>query len=91
MNVLITITILTNIILLFQLKQFMPITRYNCSKNMLFFLCTVFAPVCIDGVKIPACKPLCLAVKNDCQPELDRYGLPWPNLWDCDRFSDQSK
>ncbi|KAF7993849.1 hypothetical protein HCN44_011118 [Aphidius gifuensis] len=73
------------------LKQFAPLVRYNCSQHMQFFLCAVFAPVCLNGIQIPACKPLCLAVRNDCEPALAEHNLPWPNLWDCDRFSDQNE
>ncbi|XP_063994086.1 frizzled-4-like isoform X1 [Diachasmimorpha longicaudata] len=72
------------------LAAFMPLVHYNCSKHLRFFLCAVFAPVCSEHVamQIPACKPLCLSVRRDCEPALTSLTLPWPNMWDCDRFSD---
>ncbi|XP_015605011.1 frizzled-9 isoform X2 [Cephus cinctus] len=72
------------------LAAFMPLVHYNCSRHLRFFLCAVFAPVCSEHVamQIPACKPLCLSVRRDCEPALTTLTLPWPHMLDCERFPD---
>ncbi|XP_023290584.1 frizzled-9, partial [Orussus abietinus] len=72
------------------LAAFMPLIHYNCSRHLRFFLCAVFAPVCSEYVamQIPACKPLCLSVRMDCEPALTSLTLPWPHMLDCERFPD---
>ncbi|XP_048506748.1 frizzled-9-like isoform X2 [Athalia rosae] len=72
------------------LAAFMPLVHYNCSRHLRLFLCAVFAPVCSEHVamQIPACKPLCLSVRRDCEPALSSLSLPWPNMLDCERFPD---
>ncbi|KAJ8673457.1 hypothetical protein QAD02_004719 [Eretmocerus hayati] len=75
---------------LLQLATLMPLVHYNCSRHLRFFLCSVYAPVCSEHVamRIPACKPLCLSVRRDCEPTLRELSLPWPHMLDCDRFPD---
>ncbi|XP_058789951.1 frizzled-9-like isoform X2 [Phymastichus coffea] len=74
------------------LATLMPLVHYNCSRHLRFFLCSVFAPVCSEHVamQIPACKPLCLSVRRDCEHTLRELTLPWPHMLDCDRFPDNS-
>lgn len=73
----------------------MPLVQYNCSRHLRFFLCTVFAPLCSEHVdarmKIPACKPLCLSVRRDCNATLAELKLPWPRELDCDGFPDNGE
>ncbi|XP_008208661.1 frizzled-4 isoform X2 [Nasonia vitripennis] len=73
-----------------ELAKLMPLVHYNCSRHLRFFLCSVFAPVCSEHVamQIPACKPLCLSVRRDCENTLKDLTLPWPHMLDCDRFPD---
>lgn len=66
----------------------MPLIHYNCSRNLKFFLCSVFTPMCSKHVvgAIPPCRSLCEEVQADCQPVIDQFEFPWPNLLNCSRF-----
>lgn len=71
-----------------QLLAFMPLVHYNCSRHLLFFLCSVFAPLCTEHVNgaIPACRGLCEEVQADCQPVMETFNFPWPSMLNCSRF-----
>ena len=49
------------------------------------FLCSLFAPVCLDRPVWP-CRSLCEAVKAGCVDRMLKYGFPWPDMLRCDQF-----
>lgn len=75
-------------ILLLQVQAFQPLLHYNCSMHLRLFVCSVFVPLCSEHVPgaVPACRDLCETVRQDCQPVLDQFLLPWPPELECSRF-----
>lgn len=72
-----------------QLKQFLPLIQHGCGgKQLLFFLCSAYAPLCTDklDITISSCRPLCEYVRKSCLPVLKEFGIPWPQRLNCSRF-----
>ncbi|XP_014253072.1 frizzled-10-A-like [Cimex lectularius] len=71
-----------------ELKNFMPLVHYNCSRHLRFFLCSVFVPLCSEHVvgAIPSCRGLCEEVQNDCQPVMEKFHFTWPSQFNCSKF-----
>ena len=57
----------------------------NCYLPVQVFLCSLFAPVCLDRPVWP-CRSLCEAVKAGCVDRMLKYGFPWPEMLRCDQF-----
>ena len=53
------------------------------------FLCSLFAPVCLDQPVYP-CRSLCDAIKAGCEDRMLSYGYPWPDLLRCDQYPDNT-
>ncbi|XP_039286492.1 frizzled-10 [Nilaparvata lugens] len=70
------------------LQVFMPLVRYNCSRHLRFFLCSVLAPFCSEHVvgAIPSCRGLCEEVEHDCHPLISSMDFQWPAQFNCSRF-----
>ncbi len=60
----------------------------QCSPDMRFFLCSIYAPICIQDypTSIPACKSVCLRAESGCAPLMRKYGFQWPERMQCDKF-----
>ena len=71
-----------------QLQTFTPLIQYGCSKQLSFFLCSVYLPMCTEKVIHPIgpCRPICENVKRRCQPVLNEFGYPWPTALNCSTF-----
>ncbi|XP_077283118.1 frizzled-4-like [Arctopsyche grandis] len=73
-----------------QLLKYMPLVQpQQCSENIRYFLCSVFAPLCSEHVRgaIASCRSLCLTVRNDCLPRMAGLDLE-SSLFNCSRFPD---
>ncbi|CAM4505578.1 unnamed protein product [Lepidochelys kempii] len=57
----------------------------GCHPHARTFLCSLFAPVCLDTFIHP-CRSMCVAVRDSCAPVLLCHGLAWPDSLYCDRF-----
>ncbi|KAH3727072.1 frizzled-4-like [Dreissena polymorpha] len=71
-----------------SMRTFSPLIHYGCSSRLRFFLCSAFLPMCTEKVKetIGPCRPLCEGVKRKCQPVLEDFGYPWPDVLNCSNF-----
>ncbi|KAK3531389.1 hypothetical protein QTP70_018189 [Hemibagrus guttatus] len=71
-----------------QLSTFTPLIQYGCAKQLRFFLCSVYAPMCTEKVPelIGPCGSMCLSVQRKCLPVLQEFGFSWPDLLNCSLF-----
>lgn len=71
-----------------QASTWIPLVQKQCHSDTRKFLCSLFAPVCIDDLDeiIQPCRSLCEKVKDSCAPVMSAFGFPWPDMLDCTRF-----
>ncbi|KPP73744.1 secreted frizzled-related protein 2-like [Scleropages formosus] len=71
-----------------QASSWIPLVQKQCHQDTRKFLCSLFAPVCLDELDEPIqpCRSLCEAVKTGCAPVMSAFGFPWPDMLHCDRF-----
>ncbi|CAG5130506.1 unnamed protein product [Candidula unifasciata] len=70
-----------------ELHQFFPLVKVQCSKQLKFFLCTVYLPVCtVLGDAIPPCRSLCNEARTGCESLMNTFGFEWPETLKCDQF-----
>lgn len=68
-----------------QASSWVPLVHKNCHPGTQVFLCSLFAPVCLDRPIYP-CRWLCEAVRDGCTPIMEAFGFPWPEMLTCDKF-----
>lgn len=70
-----------------EVHQFSPLVKVQCSPDLKFFLCTVYAPVCTILEKpIPPCRSLCESARSGCEQLMNKFGFPWPDVLECSKF-----
>ncbi|XP_047484254.1 frizzled-5-like [Penaeus chinensis] len=71
-----------------EVHQFWPLVEIMCSTDLKFFLCSVYAPICIDDYEkpLPACRSVCERAKAGCAPIMHQYGFAWPERMDCSKL-----
>lgn len=75
-----------------EVHQYFPLVKINCSADLQFFLCSVFAPVCtILDYPLPPCRSLCLSAKSGCEEILKQFSFSWPESLNCDNYPETSK
>jgi hypothetical protein len=58
--------------------QFWPLVEIQCSDDLRFFLCSMYAPICIEDYqgRLPACRSVCeRAVSDTLMKELQKQIL----------------
>ncbi|XP_067002467.1 frizzled-2 [Anabrus simplex] len=74
-----------------EVHQYFPLVKVKCSPDLQFFLCSVYVPVCtILESAIPPCRSLCLSARHGCEELMNKFGFPWPDDLDCDKFPESS-
>lgn len=68
-----------------QAGSWVPLVHKNCHPSTRVFLCSLFAPVCLDRPIYP-CRWLCENVRDGCTPIMEAFGFPWPEMLTCDKF-----
>uniref|UniRef100_A0A8C2K2S7 Secreted frizzled-related protein 1 n=1 Tax=Cyprinus carpio TaxID=7962 RepID=A0A8C2K2S7_CYPCA len=68
-----------------QAVSWVPLVHKACHPGTQVFLCSLFAPVCLDTPIYP-CRWLCEAVRDSCSPIMQAFGFPWPEMLNCDKF-----
>ena len=71
-----------------DVHQFWPLVEIQCSQHLRFFLCSMYAPICQKDFKreVPPCREVCEQARDGCAPLMKKYGFPWPEKMECDRF-----
>ena len=78
-----------------QASSFVPLLSQQCHPHLKMFLCSLFAPVCLEDDKsvkyglIPPCKSLCESVKAKCAPVMHELTFEWPEMLNCRKFKDE--
>ncbi|XP_028852176.1 secreted frizzled-related protein 1a [Denticeps clupeoides] len=68
-----------------QAGSWVPLVHKNCHASTQVFLCSLFAPVCMDRPVYP-CRWLCEGVRDGCSPIMEAFGFPWPEMLACEKF-----
>ncbi|KAH9498324.1 Frizzled-7 [Bulinus truncatus] len=70
-----------------EVHQFFPLVKVQCSKQLKFFLCTMYVPVCtVLDEAIPPCRSLCNEAKTGCEALMNKFGFEWPETLKCEQF-----
>lgn len=71
-----------------EVHQFWPLVEIKCSADLKFFLCSMYAPICIEDYHkpLPACRSVCERARGGCAPLMEQYGFQWPERMSCDKF-----
>lgn len=70
-------------------EQFEMLLNKNCSEALLFFLCSIYVPICTVSFQpdpIPPCKGVCEKARAGCEPIMNAYNVSWPEALDCSRL-----
>ncbi|XP_071449166.1 frizzled-5-like [Hetaerina americana] len=71
-----------------EVHQFWPLVEIRCSLDLKFFLCSMYAPICIEDYHkpLPACRSVCERARAGCAPLMQQYGFKWPERMACERL-----
>ncbi|KAM5228742.1 frizzled-7 [Ctenodactylus gundi] len=70
-----------------EVHQFYPLVKVQCSPELRFFLCSMYAPVCtVLDQAIPPCRSLCERARQGCEALMNKFGFQWPERLRCEHF-----
>ncbi|XP_034038224.1 frizzled-7-like [Thalassophryne amazonica] len=70
-----------------EVHQFYLLVKVQCSIDLKFFLCSIYAPVCtVLEQAIPPCRSLCEKARRGCEALMNRFGFLWPDRLQCENF-----
>lgn len=69
-----------------EVHQFWPLVEINCSPDLKFFLCSKYAPICLEDYHkpLPVCRTVCQRARDGCEPIMKKYSFEWPEKMSCD-------
>ncbi|XP_069589343.1 secreted frizzled-related protein 3 [Ranitomeya imitator] len=71
------------------IEQFEGLLATECSHDLLFFLCAMYAPICTIDFQhepIKPCKSVCERARTGCEPILIKYRHTWPESLACEEL-----
>ena len=71
-----------------EAHQFWALVEINCAKELRFFLCSMYTPICLPNYAQPirACKSVCVRARLGCEKYMKKFGFEWPDHMNCDLF-----
>ncbi|XP_060111253.1 frizzled-2 [Heteronotia binoei] len=70
-----------------EVHQFYPLVKVQCSAELKFFLCSMYAPVCtVLEQAIPPCRSICQRARHGCEALMNKFGFQWPERLRCEHF-----
>uniref|UniRef100_A0A8B9T4A6 Frizzled-1 n=1 Tax=Anas platyrhynchos TaxID=8839 RepID=A0A8B9T4A6_ANAPL len=70
-----------------EVHQFYPLVKVQCSAELKFFLCSMYAPVCtVLEQALPPCRSLCERARQGCEALMNKFGFQWPDTLRCEKF-----
>ncbi|XP_077170150.1 frizzled-2 [Paroedura picta] len=70
-----------------EVHQFYPLVKVQCSPELRFFLCSMYAPVCtVLEAAIPPCRSICERARHGCEALMNKFGFQWPERLRCEHF-----
>ncbi|XP_012694181.1 frizzled-1 [Clupea harengus] len=70
-----------------EVHQFYPLVKVQCSPDLKFFLCSMYAPVCtVLDQALPPCRSLCDRARQGCEALMNKFGFQWPDSLACEQF-----
>ncbi|XP_018124644.1 frizzled-1-like [Xenopus laevis] len=70
-----------------EVHQFYPLVKVQCSPELKFFLCSIYAPVCtVLEQALPPCRSLCDRARQGCEALMNKFGFQWPESLRCEKF-----
>ncbi|GCB60426.1 frizzled-2 [Scyliorhinus torazame] len=70
-----------------EVHQFYPLVKVQCSPELKFFLCSMYAPVCtVLEQAIPPCRSICERARQGCEALMNKFGFQWPERLRCENF-----
>lgn len=76
------------------IEPYGELVKQNCSVDLLFFLCAMFAPICTPHFQteaIPPCRSVCQRSKHGCEPLMNSHNFSWPEDLDCSLLPEYDK
>ncbi|XP_026872824.2 secreted frizzled-related protein 2-like [Electrophorus electricus] len=70
-----------------EVDVFSPLVLLGCSPELQPFLCSVYAPECVNGSAKPVCRATCESARLGCGRLMGKLELSWPKELDCASFS----
>lgn len=71
------------------IEQFEELVGANCSAELRFFLCAMYAPICaLEFLHDPVrpCRSVCQRARAGCEPLVRAYNHSWPDSLACDEL-----